>query len=253
VARLDGEVAIVTGASGGQGLAEARLFHEHGAAVVLGDVATGAGEALAAELGDRAVFHRLDVRDPDDWRRAVDDAEERFGPVTVLVNNGGILRLGGVVDVTREQFDEVMHVNAWGCILGMQAVVPTMRRAGRGSIVNVSSTGGIIGQFGAIAYSASKFALRGITKTAALELAPDIRVNSLHPGWVDTPMARNPDWSDEEHLERIRPIVPMGRAGRPDEIAHAALFLASTDSSYLTGSELVVDGGRTAGTPPRRP
>jgi 3alpha(or 20beta)-hydroxysteroid dehydrogenase len=251
VGRLDGEVAIVTGASGGQGLAEARLFHEHGAAVVLGDVVTDRGEALAAELGERALFRRLDVRSTDDWTQLVADAEERLGPVTVLVNNGGILRIGGVLDTTPEQFDEVMHVNVLGCILGMQAVVPSMRRAGHGSIVNVSSTGGIIGQFRALAYSASKFALRGVTKTATLELSPDIRINSLHPGWVDTPMARNPDWTDEEHLARIRPIVPMGRAAQPDEIAHAALFLASSEASYLTGSELVVDGGRTAGTPPQ--
>jgi 3alpha(or 20beta)-hydroxysteroid dehydrogenase len=247
---LDGKVAIVTGAARGQGEAAARLFHAEGARVVLVDVIDDLAAAVASDLGDRAHYRRVDVRDGDDWTEAVATAEERFGPVSVLLNNAAILRHGTVEATTRQDFDDLISINVWGLLVGMQAVIPSMRRAGGGSIVNVSSTGGLIGQPGAAAYSASKAAVRGLTKSAALELAPDIRVNSVHPGWVDTKMVRDPDVvSDEEYLQRLRPIVPMGRAAQPVELANVALFLASDMSSYMTGSEVVVDGGRTAGTP----
>jgi 3alpha(or 20beta)-hydroxysteroid dehydrogenase len=247
---LDGKVAVVTGAARGQGAAAARIFHAEGAAVLLLDVLDDSGQQVAAELGDRACYVHADVGSQADWDAAVGAAEEAFGPVTVLLNNAAILRRGTVENTTYEQFLELMNINVWGCWLGMQRVIPSMRRAGGGSIVNVSSTGGLIGQGGASGYTASKFAVRGLTKVAALELAPDIRVNSLHPGWVDTPMVRDKaKVSDDEYNDRLRPVVPLGRAADPAELASAALFLASDLSSYLTGSELVVDGGRTAGAP----
>ena len=250
---LEGKVALITGAARGQGESAARIFHAEGACVVLADVLDDLGGAVAKELGDRALFHHLDVRDEEEWTAAVAAAEEAFGPVTVLHNNAAILRGGTVEKSTRQDFLDLMDVNVWGCLVGMQQVLPSMRRAGGGSIINVSSTGGLIGQPGAVTYSASKAAIRGLTKAAAIDLAPDIRVNSLHPGWVDTPMVRDKDkQSDEEYLARLLPVVPMARAAHPDELAKAALFLASDLSSYVTGSELVVDGGRTAGTPMRR-
>lgn len=249
---LEGKVALITGAARGQGESAARIFHAEGASVVLTDVLDDLGEAVAKELGDRAIYRRLDVRDEDGWAAAVAAAEESFGAVTVLHNNAAVLRGGDVLASSRRDFLDLMDVNVWGCLVGMQQVLPSMRQAGGGSIINVSSTGGLIGQPGAVTYSASKAALRGLTKAAAIDLAPDVRVNSLHPGWVDTPMVRDKrKQSDEEYVARLRPVVPMARAAHPDELANAALFLASDLSSYVTGSELVVDGGRTAGTPAR--
>lgn len=250
---LDGKVAVVTGAARGQGAAAARLFHAEGAAVLLIDILADEGAAVAADLGERARYVSADICDELEWDAAVTAAEETFGPVTVLLNNAAVLRRGRVENTTHEQFRELMDVNVWGSWLGMQRVIPSMRRAGGGSIVNVSSTGGLIGQGGAAGYTASKFAVRGLSKVAALELAPDIRVNSLHPGWVDTPMVRDKATvSDDDYNARLRPVVPMGRAAEPEELAKAALFLASDLSSYLTGSEIVVDGGRTAGSPFRQ-
>jgi 3alpha(or 20beta)-hydroxysteroid dehydrogenase len=250
---LQGKVAVITGAARGQGESAARIFHSEGASVVLVDVLDDLGEAVAKELGDRAIYRHLDVRDEDGWAAVVAAAEEAFGPVTVLHNNAAVLRNGTVASSTRQDFLDLIDINVWGCLVGMQQVLPSMRRAGGGSIINVSSVGGIIGQPGAVCYSASKAAVRGLTKAAALDLAPDVRVNSLHPGWVDTPMVRDKNkQTDEEYLASLRPVVPMARAAHPDELARAALFLASDLSSYVTGSELLVDGGRTAGTPVRR-
>jgi 3alpha(or 20beta)-hydroxysteroid dehydrogenase len=256
VGRLDGKVALITGAARGQGEAEARLFVEEGAAVVLADVLDDAGREVAASLGQLAFFVHLDVRDPENWTAAVGEAESHFGPLCVLVNNAAILGAGGVEDATPEDFMGVVAVNQLGCLLGMQAAVRSMRRTAPdvvGSIINVSSTGGMVGYPGAIAYAGSKWAVRGMTKAAALELAPAIRVNSLHPGPVDTPMIREPGASDQEFAERWQSIVPLGRAARPDEIAKVALFLASDESSFMTGSEVVVDGGRITGSPSTPP
>jgi 3alpha(or 20beta)-hydroxysteroid dehydrogenase len=251
---LEGKVAVVTGAARGQGAAAARRFHAEGAAVLLIDVNDAAGRSVASELGDRALYVSADVRSAEAWKAAISQAEDAFGPVSVLLNDAAIVRAGTTEDTTYDQFREMMDINVWGSWLGMQQVIPSMRRAGGGSIINVSSTGGLMGPGGASAYTASKFEKRGLTKVAALELAPDIRVNSLHPGWVDTPMVRDKSKvSDEEFARRIRPIVPMGRAAEASELAKAALFLASDLSSYLTGSELVADGGRTAGAPWTRP
>ena len=251
--RLEGKVALVTGASRGQGEAEARAFVEEGAAVVLADVLDAPGRSVAHSLGSRAHYVHLDVREPTSWAMAIAEAERAFGPLSVLVNNAAILGAGGVEEATPEDFLNVVAVNQLGCFLGMQAAVRSMRRNPEGvvsSIVNVSSTGGMVGYPGAIAYAGSKWAVRGMTKAAALELAPVIRVNSLHPGPVDTPMIREEGVGDEEFADRWRAIVPLGRSARPEEIAQVALFLASDESSFMTGSEVVVDGGRIAGSPP---
>jgi 3alpha(or 20beta)-hydroxysteroid dehydrogenase len=251
--RLDGKVAFVTGAARGQGEAEARAFVAEGARVVLADVLDVEGRAVAGSLGPHAGYVHLDVREAAGWEAAVAEAERAFGPITVLVNNAAVVGGGGVEDASAEEFMDVVAVNQLGCFLGMQAAVRSMRHAPAGvvgSIINVSSTGGMVGYPGAIAYAGSKWAVRGMTKAAALELAPDIRVNSLHPGPVDTPMIREPGVSDDEFEERWRAVVPLGRSARPEEIARVALFLASDESSFMTGSEVVVDGGRVAGSRP---
>jgi 3alpha(or 20beta)-hydroxysteroid dehydrogenase len=249
--RLDGKVAIISGAARGQGEAEARLFAEEGAAVVLGDVLDDRGAAVATEIGAAARYVHLDVRDPDSWAAAVTLAEDTFGPVTVLVNNAGILRWSPLVETPLEQFREVVEVNQIGPFLGMKAVVPSMLKAGGGSIVNISSTNGLGGFPNTISYTATKWAVRGMTKTAAMELGPlGIRVNSIHPGGVETEMIRPRDGnaiaSDEEFASRFADL-PLRRAAQPIEIARLALFLASDESSYSTGSEFVADGGMLAG------
>jgi 3alpha(or 20beta)-hydroxysteroid dehydrogenase len=249
--RLDGKVAIISGAARGQGEAEARLFAEEGASVVLGDVLDDRGAAVATEIGAAARYLHLDVRDPDNWAAAVTLAENTFGPVTVLVNNAGILRWSPLVETPLEQFREVVEVNQIGPFLGMKAVVPSMLKAGGGSIVNISSTNGLGGFPNTISYTATKWAVRGMTKTAAMELGPlGIRVNSIHPGGVETEMIRprdgSPIASDEEFASRFADL-PLRRAAQPIEIARLALFLASDESSYSTGSEFVADGGMLAG------
>jgi 3alpha(or 20beta)-hydroxysteroid dehydrogenase len=220
---------------------------------VLADVLDAQGRTVADSLGQKAHYVHLDVREATSWTKAVAEGERLFGPLSVLVNNAAILGGGGVEDATPEDFMEVVAVNQLGCFLGMQAAVRSMRRNSAGvvgSIINVSSTGGMVGYPGAIAYAGSKWAVRGMTKAAALELAPDIRVNSLHPGPVDTPMIHEEGVGDEEFADRWQTIVPLGRSAQPDEIAQVALFLASDESSFMTGSEVVVDGGRIAGSRP---
>jgi 3alpha(or 20beta)-hydroxysteroid dehydrogenase len=251
--RLAGRVALITGAARGQGAAEARLFVAEGAEVVVADVLEVEGRALAADLGAASAFFALDVRDQSAWTAAVAFAEARFGPIGILVNNAAVTGGGGVRDVSLESYLDTIAVNQVGCMLGMQSVVASMQRAGNGSIVNVSSTSGLIAYTDSIAYVASKWAVRGMTKAAALDLAPlGIRVNSIHPGPVDTPMIHPAGVDDDEFQARWRQVVPLARAAQPIEIARVVLFLASSDSSYMTGSELAVDGGRTAGlTSPR--
>ena len=250
--RLDGKVALISGAARGQGEAEARLFAAEGARVVLGDVLDDLGEVVAKDLGDTTRYAHLDVRDEASWQAAVALAEAEFGPVTVLVNNAGILRWSALAETPVEQFREVFEVNQLGPFLGMKSVVPSMVKAGGGSIVNISSTNGLAGFPGTISYTAAKFAVRGMTKTAAMELGPlGIRVNSIHPGGVNTEMinpASIPDMpaSSDELGNRFNDL-PLRRVGQPVEIARLALFLASDDSSYSTGSEFVADGGMLAG------
>ncbi len=244
--RLDGKVAIVTGAARGQGEAEARRFVAEGAKVLLTDVLDEEGRAVAAELGEDAAFRHLDVTAEDEWLAAVAEAEERFGPVTVLVNNAGILDFGPVEKQDVEKFRRVIDVNLTGTMLGMKSAVPSMRKAGGGSIVNISSNSGIWGIPMAAAYCSSKWAVRGLSKAGALELGRHgIRVNSVHPGGVDTPMVSGPghDPNDTAWAKKL----PLGRFGQPEEIAAVVAFLASDEAAYVTGAEWSVDGGATAG------
>jgi 3alpha(or 20beta)-hydroxysteroid dehydrogenase len=241
--RLDGKVAIITGAARGQGAAEARLFAAEGAKVVLADVLDDQGEAVAAEIGDAAMYTHLDVTDEAQWQAAVELAEQRFGPVTVLVNNAGVLLFQAVHKTELDDFDRILRVNVHGVFLGMKSVTPSMTKAGGGSIVNISSTAGLQGLPFLGAYVASKWAVRGLTKTAAIDLGhKGIRVNSVHPGGIDTPMVAGTS-ADAPFYKRL----PVARMGSADEAANAVLFLASDEASYIAGAELAVDGGATCG------
>lgn len=241
--RLDGKVAIITGAARGQGAAEARLFAAEGARVVLADVLDDEGKAVAAEIGDAAVYTHLDVTDEGRWADAVALAERTFGPVTVLVNNAGILLFQAVHKTELEDFDRIIRVNVHGVFLGMKAVTPSMEKAGGGSIVNISSTAGLQGLPYLAAYVASKWAVRGLSKSAAIDLGhKGIRVNSVHPGGIDTPMVAGTS-ADAPFYKRL----PVARMGSADESARAVLFLASDEASYIAGAELAVDGGATCG------
>ena len=241
--RLAGKVAIITGAARGQGAAEARLFVEEGAKVVLGDVLEE-GKAVAETLGDAATFLKMDIRREDDWAAAV-EAAEAFGPLTVLVNNAAVVHFASILDTTLEDYQRVIDINQAGTFLGIRSVIEPMKAAGCGSIVNVSSIDGLQAKNGIIAYAASKWAIRGMTKVAALELGHHgIRVNSLHPGGIDTVMGNPAGLDNIDDFYRNHPIP---RVGRSEEIAQLALFLASDESSYSTGSEFVADGGWSAG------
>jgi cyclopentanol dehydrogenase len=247
--RLAGKVAIITGAARGQGAAEAELFAREGASVVFGDILENEGkavEARIAEAGNTATFLRLDVTNEADWAKAVQTAIDRYGRVDILVNNAGLLTLETTEEVTKLQWDRVMDVNMWGIVLGTKAAVPEMRKVGGGSIVNISSLSAMTALPWAAAYHASKGAVRIHTKVAAMEYAKDqIRVNSIHPGAIDTVMIA--DAYSEDHLTEALGTIPLGRIGTPMDIANGALFLASDESGYITGTELVIDGGIYAG------
>ena len=241
--RLDGKVAIVTGGSRGQGEAEARLFAAEGAKVVIGDVLTEAGQALADELGDGVVFTPLDVAREEEWDTAVALAVERFGSLDVLVNNAGIAITKSIAEHSVADYQRIVDVNQVGVFLGVRTAIAPMKAAGGGSIVNISSAAGLRATKYMFAYAATKYAVTGMTACAAIELARDgIRVNSIHPGVIDTPMVASDDPTANDRLVRA---TPMRRVGEPEEIARVALFLASDEASYMTGAHVPVDGGVT--------
>ncbi len=246
--RLHGKVVLITGASGGQGQAGARLFAREGARVVLCDVIDQPGRQLACELnkdGGEALYLNLDVTSEAQWRAAMRSVQRKFGRLHVLVNNAGVVSRAGIMETPLTAWRKVMDINLTGALLGMQHAAPLIRDSGGGAIINISSTAGITAHFGA-AYTASKWGLRGLTKTAAMEFVDwGIRVNSVHPAQiVDTRMvaAAAPGYAAANQR-----LIPMGRPGYPDEVAQLVLFLASDESSYITGTEIVIDGGVTAG------
>lgn len=249
--RLQGKIAIVTGGASGIGEATARLFAAEGASVLIADVQSEKGEALARELGRSARFMRHDVTRADDWRQVVQSAETAFGPVTVLVNNAGISGpKKPIEDFTDDEYRRVIEVNQFSVFLGIRAIIASMRKAGGGSIINMSSGYGLVSAPNQFAYTAAKFAVTGMSKAAALELGDQgIRVNSIHPGLIRTPIARKPGMSEadvDEKGRRFFASFALKRWGMPDEIAEAILFLASDASSFCTGAAFVVDGGMTA-------
>lgn len=247
MARLDGKVAIITGASQGMGEAHARRFVEEGARVVMTDINDDRGDQIAAELGENARFIKADVTSMDDWRRVVAEAEATFGPVTVLVNNAGIIgAIAETVELDEDEYHRICAINQHSQFYGMKCVIPSMRKAGGGSIVNVSSVAGLVSIVGSpnLAYVGSKFASRGMTKHVAVQYGSDnIRVNSVHPGYIKTPMMVA---ATDEEGGGITSQIPLGRMAEPDEVSQLMVWLASDDSSYISGTEQVVDAGLTA-------
>ena len=237
--RVDGKVALITGGASGMGEAIADRFVREGASVIIADMNADRGKALEQRLGRQARFVPLDVRSEGDWNGAIKEAERQFGPLSILVNCAGILKESSLEDTTPEEYRLLTDVMQFGVYLGMRAAAPSMRKGGGGSIINISSTAGVVGYPQTFAYTAAKWAVRGMTKAAALDLADGkIRVNSIHPGNTNTPMIEGNDYSVEE--------VPLKRNASAEEIAHLALFLASDESLYITGAEHVIDGGFTA-------
>ena len=243
--RLLGKVALITGGARGQGAAEARAFVAEGAQVMIADVLAAEGLALATELGPAAAFVLLDVTDEEQWAAAVDATTSHWGGLDVLVNNAGIFQIAALADTSVELFRRIVEVNQVGVFLGMRAVAPVMSAQQSGSIVNISSIAGLRGSPMAVAYSSTKWAVRGMTKAIARELAPfKVRVNSVHPGIIDTAMAEEFDRVGAREL--IDQQIPWGREATADEVAALVVFLASDESSYCTGGEYSVDGGMSA-------
>lgn len=241
--RLENKVAIITGAAQGMGAAHAKRFIEEGAKVVLTDLNEEKGQAYAAELGENALFVKQNVTSEEDWANVIAKTEETFGPVNILVNNAGISVNKTLMDMSLEEYRRIVDINQVSVFLGMRAVVPSMEKAGNGSIINISSMNGLVA--GAIGYTDTKFAVRGMTKAAAIQLAPKgIRVNSVHPGVIATPMIQQADSKDV--IQEFAKFIPLQRIAQPEEVSNLVLYLASDESSYSTGSEFVIDGGLTA-------
>jgi NAD(P)-dependent dehydrogenase (short-subunit alcohol dehydrogenase family) len=248
--RLEGKVTLISGGARGMGAVEARLFAKEGAKVIIGDVLEDEGRKLEAEInaaGGEALFIRLDVTREADWQKAVEAAVERFGKLDVLVNNAGISGRGRVEDTAVEEWDHVMEVNAKGVFLGTKVAIPAMRRAGGGSIINISSQLGLVGtDHSSPQYQASKGAVRLLTKATAIQYAREgIRANSVHPGPIVTPMTEAAR-ADPERYQLMLSRIPLGCYGQPEDVAYGVLYLASDESRWVTGSELVIDGGWTA-------
>src|SRR5699024_7368145 len=241
--RLMDKVAIITGGARGMGESHVRRFVEEGAKVVFTDINEEVGEKLASELGDNALFVKHDVTDEAGWQEVIEKAEAAFGPVNVLVNNAGISMSKSIFDMSVEDYKKIIDINQVSVFLGIKAVLPSMQKAEGGSIVNISSMNGIVG--GAVGYTDSKFAVRGMTKAAALQVGHlGIRVNSVHPGVIETPMVTEGD--AVEQIEEFAKQIPMRRMAQSEEVTNMVLFLASSESSYSTGAEFIIDGGLTA-------
>ncbi|MQG80331.1 MAG: glucose 1-dehydrogenase [SAR202 cluster bacterium] len=247
--RLNDKAVLISGGARGMGSVEAKLFCSEGASVIIGDILEEEGRKIEAEIsesGGVCIFVRLDVTSEEDWESAVNLAVERFGKLDILINNAGIFPMESIEDTTVESWDRVMDVNAKGVFLGTKAAIPAMRTSGGGSIINLSSIAGLVGSAYSASYNATKGAVRLLTKSTAIQYAKDgIRANSIHPGLIDTLMASELLSDPELQIKRLA-STPMGRTGTAEEIAYGALFLASDESSFMTGSELVIDGGFTA-------
>ena len=247
--RLDGKVALITGGARGMGANEAMLFAQEGAKVVICDVIEGEGRRVEAEIkenGGEALFLRLDVTDEEEWLSVIGTTIATYGKLDILVNNAGISAPSRVANATREEWERIMDVNATGVFLGTKYAIAEMRKSGGGSIINISSIFGLVGAESHPAYQASKGAVRLLTKAAAVQHAKDgIRVNSVHPGFIATPLTE-PTLSDPVRLQDFLDRTPIGRVGQPEDVAYGVLYLASDESSFVTGSELVIDGGYTA-------
>jgi cyclopentanol dehydrogenase len=247
--RLTGKVALITGGARGQGAEEARLFAREGAKVVIADVLDTDGERVAAEIGEAgqdAIYIHLDVTQETEWRQAVRTAVSTFGKLDILVNNAGVWRRNTIENTPEDEWDLIHDVNAKGVFLGTKLAIPEMRKAGGGSIINISSTAGLVGSPRSPAYSASKGAVRLFTKSTALQYGSEgIRANSIHPGQIDTPMG-DQVWPDANARTEMASQRPIQRIGVPQDIAYGALYLASDESSFVTGAELAIDGGQSA-------
>ena len=245
--RLENKVAIISGGSRGMGAVEAELFVQQGAKVLVGDVRDDEGRALVEKIGADAVYAHLDVTSEDDWAAAVKKATDRYGKLDILVNNAGVSARGTIEETSVEDWDRVMGINAKGVFLGTRAAIPEMRKAGGGSIVNISSQLGLVGMAeSSPQYQSSKGAVRIFTKSAAIQYAPEgIRVNSVHPGPIVTPMTESRR-SDLATQQVMVSRIPLGRYGESEDVAYGVLYLASDESSFVTGGELVIDGGWTA-------
>ena len=248
--RLDGKVALITGGAKGQGREEAKLFAKEGAKIVLGDILDNLGQEVAKDIqdtGGEATYVHLDVTNETDWKSSIKIILQKYGRLDILVNNAGILIRKGIEDTTTEDWSRIMDINAKGAFLGIKSAIPVMRKSGGGSIINISSTAGLVASpSGSASYTASKGAVRLLTKSTAIQYAHEnIRCNSVHPGPIYTDMIQD-SITDPTKLTERMDRLPMGRFGTAEEVAFGVLYLASDESSFVTGSELVIDGGHTA-------